>query len=89
MEQVLLLTFAITILFFCLKIVEMKYLDKEVKPFKTVLRDTISVFVSSIVCSFAYFYFNKQINDFFHIITATPTLSSAANTPVFTDDPGF
>ena len=67
----------------------MKYLDKEVKPFKLIFRDTVIVFVSSMTASFTYFYFNKNINDFFNIITATPTISSDSNTPVFTDEPGF
>jgi len=89
MEQVLLLSITITFLFFVLKIVEMKYLDKEVKPFKIIFRDTVIVFFSSIVSSFVYFHFNKHIHDFFNIITATPTLSTASNTPVFTDEPGF
>ena len=89
MEQVFILAISITLLFFVLKIVEMKYLDKEIKPFKVIFRDTIIVFVSSITASFAYFHFNKHINDFFNIITATPTLTSVANTPVFTDEPGF
>lgn len=89
MEQVFILAIAITCLYFILKIVEMKYLDKEVKPFKTIFRDTIIVFVSSIASSFVYFQFNKQINDFFNIITSTATISTAANTPVFTDEPGF
>jgi hypothetical protein len=89
MEQVFILAISITILFFLLKIVEMKYLDKEIKPFKLIFRDTIIVFVSSMAASFTYFHFNKHIHDFFNIITATPTLSSAANTPVFTDEPGF
>ena len=89
MEQVFILAISITLLFFVLKIIEMKYLDKEVKPFKLIFRDTIIVFVSSIASSFVYFYFNKQINDFFHIITATQILSTEANTPVFTDEPGF
>ena len=89
MEQVLILAISITLLFFILKIVEMKYLEKEMKPFKIILRDTIIVFVSSMAASFTYFHFNKQILDFFNIITATPTISSPANTPVFTDEPGF
>jgi hypothetical protein len=89
MEQVLLLSITITFLFFVLKIVEMKYLDKEVKPFKIIFRDTVIVFVSSMVSSFAYFHFNKHIHDFFNIITSTPTLSTPSNTPVFTDEPGF
>jgi hypothetical protein len=89
MEQVFILAISITLLFFVFKIVEMKYLEKEDKPFKLIFRDTIVVFVSSIAASFTYFYFNKHIHDFFNIITATPTLNTAANTPVFTDEPGF
>ena len=89
MEQVLILAISVTFLFFILKIVEMKYLDKEIKPFKTIFRDTVIVFVSAMASSFVYFQFNTYINDFFNIITATPTLSTSANTPVFTDEPGF
>jgi len=89
MEQVIILAISITIIFFVLKIVEMKYLEKEVKPFKLIFRDTIIVFISSMSACFVYFHFNKNIHDFFNIITATPTLSTAANTPVFTDEPGF
>ena len=89
MEQVLLLSIAITFLFFIAKIMEMKYLDKKVKPFKIIFRDTVIVFFSSMLSSFLYFYFNKHIHDFFNILTATPTLNTPANTPVFTDEPGF
>ena len=89
MDNIFVISIIIAVLFFVIKFVEMKYLDKEIKPFKLIFRDTIIVFVSSMAASFTYFHFNKHIHDFFNIITATPTLSSAANTPVFTDEPGF
>ena len=89
MEQVIIISVAITILYFLLKVFEMKYLEKEVKPFKVIIRDSFIVFLSSLASTFLYFHFNKNIHDFFNIITDTATLSNAANTQVFTDEPGF
>ena len=89
MEQVFIISISITILYFLCKVAEMKYLDKEVKPFKTVIRDTFIVLFSSLTCSSGYFYFQKNINDFLNIITDKTALSNATNTQVFTDEPGF
>jgi hypothetical protein len=89
MEQVFIISVAITIFYFLLKVIEMKYLEKEVKPFKTIICDSCIVFISCMATTFVYFYFNKNIHDFFNIITDTATLNTASNTQVFTDEPGF
>jgi hypothetical protein len=77
-----------TILFCFSKFVEMKYLDEEVKPLKTIMRDTVVVFISSLTASYVYFNFNHVIHDFFNVVTDTTTLNSAT-TQIFTDTPSF
>jgi hypothetical protein len=88
MENVVLLAIAATILFLVIKFVEMKYLDKEFKPMKVVVRDGLIVFISTIVSAYGYFYMNTSITDFFNVITETKTLDAEA-TQIFTDSPGF
>jgi hypothetical protein len=77
-----------TILFCFSKFVEMKYLDEEPKPLKTVMRDAVAVFISSLTASYVYFNFNYVIHDFFNVVTDTTTLNSAT-TQIFTDTPSF
>lgn len=66
----------------------MKYLEKEWKPLKTIIRDAGMVFVSSLTSSYIYFNFNHVIHDFFNIVTDTTTLNTAT-TQIFTDIPSF
>ena len=76
-------------LFFCIfKFMEMKYLDKKVKPLKNVVRDAIVVFISSFVSSIIFFNLEVYISDFFNIVTERKTLNVNA-TQIFTDEPGF
>ena len=66
----------------------MRYLDKEKKPLKFIVRDTIIVFLSSTVATLSFFYLENYISDFFNIVTETKTLNTNA-TQIFTDAPGF
>jgi hypothetical protein len=77
-----------TVVFCISKFVEMKYLDQEWKPLKTLIRDAGMVFVSSLTASYVYFNFNHVIHDFFNVVTDTTTLNTAT-TQVFTDIPSF
>ena len=77
-----------TILFCVSKFVEMKYLDDEMKPLKTIMRDAVAVFISSLTASYVYFNFNHVIHDFFNVVTDTTTLNTAT-TQIFTDTPSF
>ena len=78
----------ITILFCFFKFIEMKYLDKEYKPLKIVIRDAFYVFVSSFLSFNIYFYMDGNINDFFNVLTETKTMNTGT-TQIFTDEPGF
>jgi hypothetical protein len=88
MEKIVLISFLVTLFFCVFKFVEMKYLDKEDKPLKSVVRDAIVVFICSLLATFAFFNLEGYINDFFNVVTDTKVLN-AGNTQVFTDAPGF
>lgn len=89
MDAMLIISVLVTVLFFVVKFVESRYLEKEnPRPLKDIVRDTIIVLVSSLMGCFIYFNLNSKINEFFNIITETKVLTPES-TMVFTDSPGF
>lgn len=88
MQKVFLVSIIVTALFCFLKFVEMKYIDKEVKPLKFIVRDAFIVLICSVVGSSIIFNYDASISEFFNIVTDTTTITPA-NTQIFTDDPGF
>jgi uncharacterized membrane protein len=69
----------VAITFLVVKFLEMRYIEKESKPLKLLMRDTLVVYFSVIIANFVI----DQINP---VMTAG---SSKAVTPVFTDNPAF
>ena len=88
MEKVFIISIAVTLLFCIVKFVEMKFIDKELKPLKVVVRDAIIVMMSSIVVTTVVFNMNSSITDFFNVVTENKTINPAS-TEIFTDTPGF
>lgn len=88
MEKAFVISTFITLLFCLLKLIEMKYLDKEFKPLKIIVRDAIYVFVCSLSATFIYFSLDGNISDFFNVLTDTKSMNTGA-TQIFTDEPGF
>jgi len=88
MEKALILSVFITIMFFVLKLIDMKYMSKEWKQMKTVIRDYLLVLVGSTLSVLIYFLTNGRMNDFFNILTENKTLKPSA-TEIFTGEPGF
>jgi len=88
MENLFLIAMFATILFLLIKFIEMKYLEKEMKPMKVVVRDGLIVFVSTVVASYGFHYSNSSISDFFNVITENKVMNAEA-TQIFTDNPGF
>tara|TARA_B100000941_G_C28411416_1_gene503674 strand:- start:138 stop:392 length:255 start_codon:yes stop_codon:yes gene_type:complete len=84
MEKVLLLTLAISILFFVCKLVEMKYIEKQQKPLKFIIRDTIIVCGCTFLPLLMFFQFDVKLNEIFQL-GETPNIP----TQVFSDEPGF
>jgi hypothetical protein len=88
MEKLFWIALLITFLFCVVKLVEMKYLEKEWKPLKYVIRDSVIVFSSTVVGLVIYFGMNGSMTDFFNIVTDNKVINPAS-TQIFTDDPGF
>lgn len=88
MEKIFIISFIITGLFCLVKFIDMKFVDKQMKPLKYVIRDAIIVLASSVVSVYFVFYANNSISEFFNVVTNTKTINPA-NTQVFTDAPGF
>lgn len=71
----------ISIVFLFLKFIEMRFIEKESKPLKLLIRDTIVVFFSVI----SGFFILEQVK---HIMNNGNNLSTN-NTPIFIDNPEF
>ena len=88
MENLFLFAIFTTTIFVLLKIVEMKYLEKEMKPLKYVVRDAVMVFTSAFGGAFIAFHMRTSLSDFLNVVTENKVLHTDA-TQVFTDAPGF
>jgi hypothetical protein len=90
MENVLLLTITIAVLFIVAKITEMRFIENELKPLKTVVRDAFIVAGCAFVPIWGYFHFKDNISDWFGIPVAGGTGAIPTKTPeIFTDTPAF
>jgi len=76
MENMFMVAGIISIIFLVIKFIEMRFVDKESKPLKLLIRDTIVVFFSVISGNFIL----EQLN---------PVMQKGGITPVFTDNPEF
>ena len=88
MDNLFLFAIFTTILFVLAKIAEMKFIDKEWKPLRIIIRDAIIVFSSAFVASYGYSYINGSFSDFLNIVTENKVLKTDA-TQIFTDVPTF
>ena len=88
MEKTLALAGLITLLFCICKILEMKYIDKEWKPIKHLVRDSLIVFITSFLGVFIYLRGQGTVTDFVNVITENKSLD-LKGTQVFTGDPEF
>ena len=88
MEKNFILSIITTCLFVAIKILEMKFVDKEWKPLKNIIRDAVIVFVCSMIGSIFLFQMDGSITDFLNVVTDNKTFNMSA-TQIFTDEPGF
>ena len=88
MEEVFMVATIITISYCISKYIEYRHFSDENKPLKDIVRDCLLVLICSVSGSYIYFYFQKNIRDFFNVVTETKVLNSAT-TEVFTDVPTF
>ena len=77
------------LMFFLVKFVEMKYIDRETKPMKYMVRDTIVVFMITCVSMYVYGTYFSTIQGFMSVVTNTKTVPIHITPEIFTDSPGF
>ena len=77
MENIFIIAAIISITFLIVKFIEMRFVEKENKPFKFLIRDALLVYFSVIMSNFVINQINPVVNNVQKI------------TPVFTDNPGF
>ena len=87
MEALVAIIIITTVLYVLAKMIEMKYVDREMRPLKELIRDATIVAVSAGVSTFSVFSMNKSMNGFFSAMTEQTHLPAVA--PVFTDNPEF
>ncbi len=88
MEQVFIISSLVSVLYLGIKIVEMKYVEKKMKPLREIVRDTLIVFSCAVASTFFYFKMNVNISNFLDVVTDSKTLMPTT-TQVFTGEPGF
>jgi len=77
MYNIFVIAAIISIIFFIVKFIEMRFVEKENKPLKLLMRDTLLVYFS-------------VISGHFILDQLKPIIQSGeGSTPVFTDNPGF
>ena len=83
MENLFALAAIVAIVYFFAKFLEMRFILKEVRPLKELIRDTVHVYISVVLGLF--------IADQFSLVTnAVDKLSGkGANVAAFVDGPGF
>lgn len=90
MENIIVLTIFIALVFLIAKLLENKYIEKSSKPLKHIMRDSIIVAVSSFVCLYIYFNFKHIIFDSFGKSFGGYSDSIETKpTEIFTGNPGF
>jgi hypothetical protein len=83
MDNIFLVAGIISIIFFIAKFLEMRYVDKESKPLKLLIKDTLLVFVSIITGNFIYEQLTPIISN--NMVESKGSMPAAA----FTDDAPF
>jgi hypothetical protein len=77
MDNIFIIAAVISIVFLIAKFLEMRFVEKESKPLKLLIRDALIVYFSVVSSNFIL----EQLN---------PVLEGGKKlTPVFTDNPGF
>ena len=79
MENIFLIAAIISIIFFIIKFIEMRFIEKENKPLKYLIRDSLLVYFSVII---GYFVIEQ-------IKPLTEEVNFNAQPEVFTDNPNF
>jgi len=81
MENVFIIAAIISFIYLIAKFIEMRFVDKEAKPLKVLIRDTSVVYFSVLIGLFILDQIKPILNQSGGSVVSTPT--------VFTDNPSF
>ena len=81
MDNIFIIAAVISVIFLIVKFMEMRFVEKENKPLKILIRDAILVYLSVIFGNFVL----GQVNP----IMKGVSMGGSKVTPVFTDNPAF
>lgn len=79
MENTFIFATIISIVFFIIKFIEMRYVNRETKPLKHLVTDSFIVFICSILAQFVFEQFDN----------AKDMINTSKTTSVFVDAPNF
>lgn len=79
MNQTILIAVVTSVIFFLIKFIKMRFIDRESEPIKEVVKESGYVFLSALLGGFLMEQF--KFNNILDTIKETPT--------VFTNEPGF
>ena len=88
MQKIFIVGFLVSLVYVILITLEMKYIQKEWKPLKDVVKDTLIVFIGGLVAGFVTFHSDGKITEFLNVMTNTKVLDSASS-QIFTGSPEF
>lgn len=88
MYQIIIISCLVSLSYFVMRIVEMKYIIKQNKPLKDIVRDTLIVLFCSILGTFVFYNMETTFYEMFNIITDNKNIVPKM-TEVFIDEPGF
>ena len=79
MDNIFIIACAVSVIFCIFKFIEMRFIEKETIPIKVLLKDTVVVYV----CSIIGYYILDQLHP------VLKDISEKTNVDVFTGEPGF
>jgi hypothetical protein len=79
MENIYFFAGIIALIYGIFKFIEMRFVDKDARPLKLFVRDTLFVYISVIAANFAF----DQLGD------STTLITGGGDTVVFTNNPAF
>jgi len=89
MENTILLTVVISVLFVIAKMVEMKYIEQEMLPLKSVIRETLMVAACCFGALYVFFEYKIKISEWFGMTKVGAAMDILKPPEIFTDNPGF
>lgn len=89
MENTILLTIIISVLFILAKMVEMKYIENEMLPMKLLAREVMMVAVCSFGVLYVFFEYKGKFSEWFGLSTIHGSVNILKPPEIFTDNPGF